>query len=83
MFTISQVQSKSKRIMNEKGHGQEENGGMDMVVASTAGNYSIPNRQVFDLKDFLEVIEVVGIGKREKEEVYKLISRRLQVFQEK
>jgi mRNA interferase RelE/StbE len=30
------------------------------------------------LKDYLEVIEIVGIGKREKEEVYKLILRRLQ-----
>jgi hypothetical protein len=27
------------------------------------------------------VIEVIGIGKREKEEVYKLILRRLQAFQ--
>jgi len=35
------------------------------------------------LKDYLEVIEVIGIGKREKEEVYKLILRRLQVFQKK
>jgi mRNA interferase RelE/StbE len=35
------------------------------------------------LKDYLEVIEFVGIGKREKEEVYKLISRRLQAFQKK
>ena len=33
------------------------------------------------LKDFLEVIEIIGIGKREKEEVYKLIFRRLQAFQ--
>lgn len=33
------------------------------------------------LKDYLEVIEVIGIGKREKEEVYKLILRRLQAFQ--
>ena len=35
------------------------------------------------LKDYLEVIEVIGIGKREKEEVYKLILRRLQAFQKK
>jgi mRNA interferase RelE/StbE len=35
------------------------------------------------LKDYLEVIEVVGIGKREKEEVYKLITRRLKAFQKK
>jgi mRNA interferase RelE/StbE len=33
------------------------------------------------LKDYLEVIEIIGIGKREKEEVYKLILRRLQAFQ--
>jgi mRNA interferase RelE/StbE len=33
------------------------------------------------LKDYLEVIEMIGIGKREKEEVYKLIFRRLQAFQ--
>lgn len=35
------------------------------------------------LKDYLEVIEIIGIGKREKEEVYKLIFRRLQAFQKK
>jgi mRNA interferase RelE/StbE len=35
------------------------------------------------LKDYLEVIEIIGIGKREKEEVYKLILRRLQAFQKK
>jgi mRNA interferase RelE/StbE len=35
------------------------------------------------LKDYLEVIEVIGIGKRAKEEVYKLILRRLQAFQKK
>jgi mRNA interferase RelE/StbE len=35
------------------------------------------------LKDYLEVIEVIGIGKREKEEVYKLFLRRLQGFQKK
>lgn len=33
------------------------------------------------LKDYLEVIEIIGIGKREKEEDYKLILRRLQAFQ--
>jgi len=33
------------------------------------------------LKDYLEVIEIIGIGKREKEEVYKLILRRLLAFQ--
>jgi mRNA interferase RelE/StbE len=33
------------------------------------------------LKDYLEVIEIIGIGKREKEEVYKLIFRSLQAFQ--
>ncbi len=33
------------------------------------------------LKDYLEVIEIIGIGKREKEEVYKLILRRLRAFQ--
>jgi mRNA interferase RelE/StbE len=32
------------------------------------------------LKDHLEVIEIIGIGKREKEEVYKLILRRLQAI---
>ena len=32
------------------------------------------------LKDYLEVIEIIGIGKREKEEIYRLILRRLQVF---
>ncbi|MFH0788407.1 MAG: type II toxin-antitoxin system RelE/ParE family toxin [Pseudomonadota bacterium] len=32
------------------------------------------------LKDHLEVIEIIGIGKREKEEVYKLILRHLQSF---
>ena len=35
------------------------------------------------LKDYLEVIEVIGIGKREKEEIYKLIIRRLQAFRKK
>ena len=35
------------------------------------------------LRDYLEVIEIIGIGKREKEEVYKLIFRRLQAFQKK
>lgn len=30
------------------------------------------------LKGRLEVIEIIGIGKREKEEIYKLIFRRLQ-----
>ena len=35
------------------------------------------------LKDYVEVIEVIGIGKREKEEVYKLILRRLQASQKK
>lgn len=29
------------------------------------------------LKDYLEVIEIIGIGKREKEAVYKLILKRL------
>jgi mRNA interferase RelE/StbE len=28
-------------------------------------------------KNYLEVIEIIGIGKREKEEIYKLIVRRL------
>lgn len=32
------------------------------------------------LKDQLEVIEVVGIGKRDKEEIYQFILRRLQTF---
>ncbi len=32
------------------------------------------------LKDYLEVIEIIGIGKREKEEIYRLILRRLQAF---
>lgn len=31
-------------------------------------------------KKYLEVIEIVGIGKREKEEIYKLIVKRLQRF---
>jgi mRNA interferase RelE/StbE len=35
------------------------------------------------LKDYLEVVEIVGIGKREKEEVYQLILRRIQAFQKK
>lgn len=35
------------------------------------------------LRDYLEVIEVIGIGKREKEEVYQLIIRRLQTLQKK
>ena len=35
------------------------------------------------LRDYLEVIEVIGIGKREKEEVYQLIIRRLQALQKK
>jgi mRNA interferase RelE/StbE len=30
------------------------------------------------LKDRLEVVEIIGIGKREKEKIYKLIVRRLQ-----
>ncbi|MDO9111688.1 MAG: type II toxin-antitoxin system RelE/ParE family toxin [Desulfatirhabdiaceae bacterium] len=30
------------------------------------------------LKDRLEVVEIIGIGKREKEAVYKLVIRRLQ-----
>lgn len=30
------------------------------------------------LKDRLEVLEIIGIGKREKEKIYKLIVRRLQ-----
>jgi len=29
-------------------------------------------------KSFLEVVEIVGIGKREKEEIYKLVAKRLQ-----
>ena len=29
-------------------------------------------------KEYLEVIEIIGIGKREKEEIYKIILRRLQ-----
>ncbi|MGA3084537.1 MAG: addiction module toxin RelE [Thermodesulfobacteriota bacterium] len=35
------------------------------------------------LRDYLEVFEVIGIGKREKEEVYQLIIRRLQTLQKK
>ncbi len=35
------------------------------------------------LKDYLEVVEIIGIGKREKEEVYQLILRRIQAFQKK
>lgn len=35
------------------------------------------------LKDYLEVIEIIEIGKREKEEVYKLILKRLQILQKK
>jgi mRNA interferase RelE/StbE len=30
------------------------------------------------VKKYLEVVEIIGIGKREKEEIYKLIFRRLQ-----
>jgi mRNA-degrading endonuclease RelE of RelBE toxin-antitoxin system len=33
------------------------------------------------LKDYLEVIEIIGIGKREKEAVHKLILKRLQAVQ--
>jgi len=29
-------------------------------------------------KKYLELIEIIGIGKREKEEIYRLIARRLQ-----
>jgi hypothetical protein len=35
------------------------------------------------LRDYLEVIDVIGIGKREKEEVYQLIIRRLRSLQKK
>ncbi len=31
---------------------------------------------------YIEVIEIVGIGKRDKEEVYKLVARRLKKFTE-
>jgi len=31
-------------------------------------------------KEYLEVIEIIGIGKREKEEIYKIILRRLQIL---
>lgn len=32
------------------------------------------------LKDYVEVIEIFGIGKRDKEEIYKLVAKRLKKF---
>ena len=32
------------------------------------------------LKDRLEVVEIIGIGKREKEEIYKMIFRRIRIL---
>jgi mRNA interferase RelE/StbE len=32
------------------------------------------------VQDCLEVVEIIGIGKREKEEVYRLVLRRLQAL---
>lgn len=33
------------------------------------------------LRGYLEVVEIIGIGKREKEEIYRLILKRLQTVQ--
>jgi len=32
------------------------------------------------LRDYIEVIEIFGIGKRDKEEIYKLVAKRLKRF---
>lgn len=58
--------------------------GLDLTGFFKLYAYKKKSRIVYRLlKDCLEVIEVIDIGKREKEEVYKLILRHLQTFPKK